>query len=224
MYYLQSRYYDPNTGRFINADDISMLDASGTVLGYNLFAYCENNPINNDDSTGHAITPANVIGAVIAGVVGAVGGYYLSRWLADKFGLNGWKRTIFIGGLTGVITATAAVVGYFLGPYVRNAWYTVKNGLLNLLKKSYKSIGSIDPNRMANKINVAKHAWDRVLEKVSDDGITKIIHKAIKYGKWELGSDGSVYINYYIGKEIVRMSGKIIDGIFRISDAWAKTK
>ena len=52
MKYLQSRYYDPNTGRFINADDTDYLDATGTVLGCNLFAYCENDPVNFVDPRG----------------------------------------------------------------------------------------------------------------------------------------------------------------------------
>ena len=52
MYYLQSRYYDPNTGRFINADDTNYLNATATVLGCNLFAYCENDPVNNIDPRG----------------------------------------------------------------------------------------------------------------------------------------------------------------------------
>lgn len=50
MYYLQSRYYDPNTCRFINAD--SALYHS--MLGYNMYAYCENNPVNQCDFTGEA--------------------------------------------------------------------------------------------------------------------------------------------------------------------------
>jgi len=50
FYYLQSRYYDPTVGRFINADGQLNTDS---LLGYNMFAYCENNPINMVDYTGH---------------------------------------------------------------------------------------------------------------------------------------------------------------------------
>ena len=53
FYYLQSRYYDPETDRFINADGI--LGANGDILSYNLFAYCSNNLINHCDPTGKAI-------------------------------------------------------------------------------------------------------------------------------------------------------------------------
>ncbi len=52
LYYLMSRYYDAEVGRFINADDTDYLDVSGTVLGGNLFAYCENNAVNYFDPYG----------------------------------------------------------------------------------------------------------------------------------------------------------------------------
>ena len=60
FYYLQSRYYDPITRRFLNADGI--LGANQDLLSYNLFAYCSNNPINYCDPTG---TIAGEIGAAI---------------------------------------------------------------------------------------------------------------------------------------------------------------
>ena len=53
LYYLQSRYYDPFTGRFLNADDTAFIGVSGTVLSGNLFAYCENNPVNHIDNYGY---------------------------------------------------------------------------------------------------------------------------------------------------------------------------
>ena len=52
FYYLQSRYYDPMVGRFLNADDPSYLGISGTVLGWNMFAYCENDAVMLDDFNG----------------------------------------------------------------------------------------------------------------------------------------------------------------------------
>ena len=53
LYYLNARYYDPNTGRFISADDVSYLGADGELTSYNLYAYCGNNPIMYTDPTGH---------------------------------------------------------------------------------------------------------------------------------------------------------------------------
>lgn len=53
MYYLQSRYYDPQICRFINADSSEYLGATGTVLSCNLFAYCENDPVDYVDPKGN---------------------------------------------------------------------------------------------------------------------------------------------------------------------------
>lgn len=57
LYYLNSRYYSPETGRFINADDTSMLVDSfeAAADGRNLYAYCNNNPVTYKDSTGEVI-------------------------------------------------------------------------------------------------------------------------------------------------------------------------
>ncbi len=54
LYYLQSRYYNPEWGRFLNVDDTNILLATqGESLGANLFAYCGNNPVNMVDYTGY---------------------------------------------------------------------------------------------------------------------------------------------------------------------------
>ena len=50
FYYLQSRYYDPVLCRFINAD--SYASTGQGFLGYNMFAYCNNGPVNRADPSG----------------------------------------------------------------------------------------------------------------------------------------------------------------------------
>ncbi len=51
LYYVSSRYYDPEIGRFINAD--GYVSTGQGILGNNMFAYCGNNPVNRVDPTGH---------------------------------------------------------------------------------------------------------------------------------------------------------------------------
>ena len=51
LYFLKTRYYDPEVGRFITIDDISYL-APDTINGLNLYAYCNNNPVMRTDSQG----------------------------------------------------------------------------------------------------------------------------------------------------------------------------
>ncbi|WP_073006330.1 RHS repeat-associated core domain-containing protein [Clostridium amylolyticum] len=55
VYYLQSRYYNPEWGRFINAD--GLVGETGDLIGHNLFAYCKNNPVNMEDGNGFKAMP-----------------------------------------------------------------------------------------------------------------------------------------------------------------------
>ena len=108
LYYCQSRYYDPQLRRFINADESTVIDGSENFAQYNLFAYCFNNPVNMADYTGES--PANIVGGIIGGVSGAALGYLL----VDFIGLKGWKKWSLISAAT----VGGAVLGAFLGPYV----------------------------------------------------------------------------------------------------------
>ena len=51
LYCLRRRYYDPQVGRFINADS-QIAGVGGDILGCNIFAYCLNNPVNMVDVFG----------------------------------------------------------------------------------------------------------------------------------------------------------------------------
>jgi len=51
FYYLTTRYYDPEVGRFISADDPRYLDFT-MAYGHNRYAYCINNPVMGYDPEG----------------------------------------------------------------------------------------------------------------------------------------------------------------------------
>ncbi len=77
MYYLQSRYYDPEIRRFISADDVNVLNEElENLMQYNLTIYCMNDPINRCDANGDWSLPnwakkaAAAVGVVV--VVAAV--------------------------------------------------------------------------------------------------------------------------------------------------------
>ena len=95
LYYLNSRYYNPEWGTFISADDV----VSGTgeaVSGYNLYSYCFNNPIMFKDTDGHF--PWLVLIAIgvcsIAGLVlGATSKKDLSQTARQQVGHNNDNST-----------------------------------------------------------------------------------------------------------------------------------
>lgn len=70
FYYLQSRYYDPAIGRFINAD--SYASTGQGIIGHNMFTYCSNNPMVYSDFTGHSL---------LSSLVFPVATYLLETWL-----------------------------------------------------------------------------------------------------------------------------------------------
>lgn len=114
LYYLQTRYYDPETGRFISQDDIDYAEPE-VINGINLYAYCGNNPVMNVDPTGTSFL-LFIFGVLLAGAIigGAVAGTE-----AAKNGATVWEvvRQVFLGAATGiavgaiVVMSTAVVAG-----------------------------------------------------------------------------------------------------------------
>ena len=108
LYHLNSRYYDPEIGRFINADEIAILDESKDFFnGLNLYSYCINNPIMYLDFSGKSLIALFLflIGATIAGAV-------LGGAVAYNNGARGWDLTknIILGGAFGLATGGAITV------------------------------------------------------------------------------------------------------------------
>ena len=72
LYYLTTRYYDPEVCRFISAD-VYMTTGQG-VLGGNMWAYCGNNPVVRYEVQGEFwnIIIGAAAGAIISGAVSAI--------------------------------------------------------------------------------------------------------------------------------------------------------
>ena len=133
FYYLQSRCYDPAIGRFINADSFTTTDTDG-FLSCNMFAYCENDPVNRSDPSGEF--PWTVF---IGGVVGGISG-----GLAAKANGSNVFSGIVTGTLTGVVnslipTSFVGVIGTFVTGF---SFDVLNQGINNAL--SGKRIHDID--------------------------------------------------------------------------------
>ena len=98
LYYLQSRYYDPELGRFINAD--AFTSTGQGILGNNMFAYCRNNPVFRKDIAGtldectkdssNDNNPLNDMGGIHHGGVG--GSIWKSFTRTLKYAADGLKQ------------------------------------------------------------------------------------------------------------------------------------
>ena len=101
FYYVSSRYYDPEIGRWLNADNVAYLGVRG-VSDYNLFAYCGNNPIIRYDVGGdfwNTIIGA-IGGAIAGGVSAAISGTDIGAGMLS-------------GAMSGAITGAAIDVTVF---------------------------------------------------------------------------------------------------------------
>ena len=135
MYYLNSRYYDPEVGRFISPDTTDILEVQDDLYDKNLYAYCDNNSVMRIDSSG----------AVWHLAVGAVVGV-ATQFVADVgIGLaTGSSFGEVISSLSLVDYAAAAIGGAIAASGIGFAGAVVANATLGgttyLANCSYKGV------------------------------------------------------------------------------------
>ena len=124
LYYLQSRYYNPTTGRFLNADTFTSTGQG--LLGNNMFAYCGNNPIVRVDSYGESF--AIVLGFNL-NILG-YGGTVSLNLVSTKENL-GIQSSYYFSGDAEISKKGNQTWGVDIGPYV-GIQYTDKENMEEL--------------------------------------------------------------------------------------------
>jgi len=123
LYYLGSRYYDSQVGRFISADEVGYLGANRDLNSYNLYAYCSNNPITYSDPSGNSVTiTALLVGAGI-GLVSQLASDLVTSMVEGEYVFSDWTSYAgaALGGAIGAIVPGAEVIGDMVGAAVSTA-------------------------------------------------------------------------------------------------------
>lgn len=130
FYYLQSRYYDAEICRFINADDVDVIGVSNSVMFKdNLYVYCNGNPINYFDPDGYLAVPISAITAAIDLLImslPAVNNLYKSlKTIAKLYKYDGALLRSKIATLLSYLVKPLAKLGIGIGKLTANKVYTV---------------------------------------------------------------------------------------------------
>ena len=226
MYYLQSRYYDPNVGRFINADDTNYLNATGTVLGCNLFAYCENDAVNKVDPKGNlAITSA--IKTVLAVLMGAAA--YLIEWFVGKYILKdgtsfNWKNLLLcvvisvidswvsLKKVKNITSFAVSFIGTFISS-ISSSYSIFEVFVISLIISLVATLisdkitsGSKSLNIIAHYNNRVSVAWKKMIKQNNYKILRQTLHK---YFKW-MNNSFKKYISSSILSSLFDASYKVL--------------
>jgi RHS repeat-associated protein len=135
FYYLRARFYDPEIGRFVSED--TYRGKATDTLSLNLYTYCQGDPVNNIDPTGHFLNVlfGAIAGFFIGGGVDLVGqlisnGFDFSAVDWESVGASAAAGTVTgaMAGATGGGSLVAQTVGGALGAGVGYATYNLVSG------------------------------------------------------------------------------------------------
>ena len=144
LYYLQSRYYDPAIGRFINADSPNFAltnPYSDGITDKNYFAYCDNNPVSRSDDGGEFWSELLTGVAVVAGVTAvaalavATGGISIGVMAAAGGGAALSVSITSAGATAMAVSAGAAAISVGTAMYAKSAAKYGKSANAKVQKK-----------------------------------------------------------------------------------------
>ena len=230
LYYLQSRYYNPEWGRFLNADFAEVISNENTLTDKNLYAYCDNNPIMRVDEDGEFwnIVIGAAVGGIISGTISAI------SQIIDNEGLDNfsWAR-VGVAAAGGAISGGLAATGMLVGGQM------IANGIIGAVGSGIDTYLGADENTTALDYvsNIAigagigvlggkiggngtgnKHlsaSAGRVLKRVGAS-VKNVTKQGIKNTVKEIGRAGKYYYSQ-IGKQSFQNGVAAIDPIIMAS-------
>ena len=168
LYYLNSRYYDPELCRFISADSLAVPTISPGSASWdkNLYAYCDNNPVTRKDAGGECwdIVIGAAVGGIIGGVSSAINSYISTGELDVGTVAQGFVVGAITGGIggsalgRGVIAITNAIISgissYSSGASIGEAIITAStSALTSIASKGASNLFSNQSTSLADSIS-----------------------------------------------------------------------
>lgn len=197
LYYLQSRYYNPKVGRFLNADG----QLNDDVLGNNTFAYCSNNPITRSDDSGQGWWAFAC--ATIGGLAGAASVIASNRITGEKWysGAVGAFAGGFVGGLMFALSGNAVA-----SAYVSTAVESTVNEILTYTKFSFLSNSkqkTLTSNNISNSLLTI--GIDTIVGGTSALAVGEIVETFIPIKDW---IKPTKFVSSFLGKYAVKFAGQ----------------
>jgi len=181
LFYLNSRYYNPEIGRFINAD--GLIGQTGNVKSTNMFAYCTNNPIAYTDPTGYFTGVEEFVGLallLVAYVVVAIGVYVglVETGVMDDF--NNFLDGI-ITDLKDLVQSAARVISETVNGVITTVKANIRNRIYEyhhiVPQTAALCLGARDI--LVNKVDIPIDSMENII--ILEYGTHRHLHTAAYY-------------------------------------------
>lgn len=177
LYFLKSRYYDPEIARFITIDDIQILSVSKEVInGLNLYCYCNNNPVNDKDESGYlfGFLLALLVGAVVGALVSVAGtfiGDVANNILDNGFNFAAWE-----------FSSWQTYVGAAIGGFIGGALGVALPGSFVLVAGITGAASTLATNLLEIASGVANYSVGEILANIVIDGLVSAVFGKLTKG------------------------------------------
>ena len=219
FYYLQSRYYDPETCRFLNMDSVDYADPE-MLNGLNLYAYGLNNPVMHVDPTGHfaiSLGLALLIGFAVGAAVG-FGATVYTDYKDDGEVFNGSVSTgeyignTLIGGAGGTAAAgliyAAPSIGAAIGSAFNTGSFATATGGAVAVRISVEQVALLGVAFISSYVFFAKDPYVEKLKKGMSPNQKQKFKEEIEEYKRTEGRGGSDNLSKELLEELAEMIRK----------------